>query len=433
VPIKTVLWIGPARRFPAALADDPRIDIAWEDHCPERAPGCDLVVLDAEVGGAESWLAQRRSGEPPVLVRTTEADPDPRWLARGARAVLPARESDPQLADDLLALCTARASASDPPHAQTGFIAESAGMGVVAALADCAARSRVTVLLLGETGTGKEVVARAIHAASTRTERPFIAINCAALPDSLLESELFGHTRGAFTGAERDRRGAFEEAHTGTLFLDEVGETSGAFQAKLLRVLQERAVRPLGGTRSREVDVRVIAATHRDLQREVARGRFREDLFFRLHVFPIRIPPLRDRPEDVIALAQHFLALHGPGEGKPGCTLSAAARRRLLAHRWPGNVRELENGILRALVLAPRGAALGEEHFDGLAAEPPPPELEAIESAGDEPLCDTLARVEAWLIRTALERNAGRRSETARRLGLTREGLYKKMKRFSVS
>jgi len=313
------------------------------------------------------------------------------------------------------------------------IIGRESGLKTVFERARVVARSNAPVLLLGETGAGKEVVARAIHEKSSHRGGPFWRVNSGALPPELMDSELFGHEKGAFTGATSSRKGWFEQAHTGTLFLDEVGETSGAFQAKLLRVLQERAVRPLGGTRSREVDVRVIAATHRDLQREVARGRFREDLFFRLHVFPIRIPPLRDRPQDVIALAQHFLALHGPGEGKPGCTLSAAARRRLLAHRWPGNVRELENGILRALVLAPRGAALGEEHFDGLAAEPPPPELEAIESAGDEPLCDTLARVEAWLIRTALERNAGRRSETARRLGLTREGLYKKMKRFSVS
>ena len=432
MPIKTVLWIGPARSFPAELADDPRIDIAWEDRCPDHAPSCDLVVLDAEVGGAEAWLAQRRPSEPPVLVRTAEADPDARWLARGARAVLPSRECAPQLADDLIALCS-RPRAGDLPRPHAAFVAESPGMRAVAALAECAAHSRVTVLLLGETGTGKEVVARAVHAASARADRPFIAINCAALPDSLLESELFGHTRGAFTGAERDRRGAFEEAHSGTLFLDEVGETSGAFQAKLLRVLQDRAVRPLGGTRTRDVDVRVIAATHRDLQREVARGLFREDLFFRLHVFPIRIPPLRERPEDVVALAQHFLTLHGAGEGKPGCTLSSASRRRLAAHRWPGNARELENVILRALVLAPRGAALGEEHFDLLATEPPPPEIEGLEYAGEEHLRDTLARVEAWLIRAALERNAGRRSETARRLGLTREGLYKKMKRFSVS
>jgi len=266
-----------------------------------------------------------------------------------------------------------------------------------------------------------------------RADRPLVAINCAALPDSLLESELFGHARGAFTGAERDRRGAFEDAHTGTLFLDEVGETSGAFQAKLLRVLQDRAVRPLGSTRSREVDVRVVAATHRDLQREVAHGRFREHLFFRLHVFPIRIPALRDRPEDVIALARHFFELHGRAEGRPGVTLSAAARRRLLAHRWPGNVRELENAVLRALVLAGRGSAIGEEHFDLLAAETPPAAIESLETAGDEHLSDTLARVEAWLIRSALDRNAGHRTETARRLGLTREGLYKKMKRFNVA
>jgi transcriptional regulator with PAS, ATPase and Fis domain len=319
------------------------------------------------------------------------------------------------------------------PLPELPFVAESPGMRAVASLALRAAQSRITVLLLGETGTGKEVVARAIHAASARAERPFIAINCAALPDALLESELFGHTRGAFTGAERDRRGAFEEAHSGTLFLDEVGETSAAFQAKLLRVLQERAVRPLGSARSREVDVRVVAATHRELRHEVAHGRFREDLFFRLHVFPIRIPPLRERTEDVVALARHFLARHAASEHNAACSLSPGSQRRLLAHRWPGNVRELENAIARALVLAAPGTALAEEHFDLAAGEPPPAEVEGLEHAGEEHLRDTLARVEAWLIRTALDRHAGHRSETARRLGLTREGLYKKMKRFNVA
>jgi DNA-binding NtrC family response regulator len=431
VPIKTLLWIGPARSFPADLADDPRIDIAWEAHCPERAPECDLVVLDASADGADRWLSSRKRREPPVLVWTPGSDPEPHWLARGAAATLPSDGHYENLAEHFLALCSST-RATNSPTQRPPFIAESAGMRAVAALAGRAAGSRVTVLLLGETGTGKEVVARAIHAASTRADRPLIAINCAALPDSLLESELFGHTRGAFTGAERDRRGAFEEAHTGTLFLDEVGETSGAFQAKLLRVLQDRAVRPLGGTRSREVDVRVIAATHRDLRCEVARGRFREDLFFRLHVFPIRLPALRDRPEDVVALAEHFLAVHGAAEGRIGCTLTAGSRRRLLAHRWPGNVRELENAILRALALAP-GPAIGEEHFELLAEEKPPPELEALQGTGDEHLSDTLARVEAWLIRAALDRNAGHRTETARRLGLTREGLYKKMKRFNVA
>jgi len=429
--LKSLLWIGPARGFPAHLAEDPRIDVAWEDRCPDRPPSCDLVVLDAQTGGAHRWLAARKSGEPPVIVWTP--DPDPQWLARGAVGMLPSSDEHTSLVDHLLALC--RDSGPRPaPRPESAFVARSAAMRAVVALAERAARSRVTVLVLGETGTGKEVVARAIHAASPRADRPFVAINCAALPDSLLESELFGHARGAFTGAERERRGAFEEAHTGTLFLDEVGETSGAFQAKLLRVLQDRAVRPLGGTRTREVDVRVVAATHRELRQEVTRGRFREDLFFRLHVFPIRIPPLRERSEDVIALAQHFLDRHGAAEGKPGCTLTAGSRRRLLAHRWSGNVRELENEIQRVLVLAAPGAVLGEEHWsDLLAAEMPPSEIEGLELAGEEHLRDTLDRVEAWLIRNALDRHAGRRSETARRLGLTREGLYKKMKRFNVA
>ena len=307
-------------------------------------------------------------------------------------------------------------------------------MRAVAGLAERAARSRVTVLLLGETGAGKEVVARAIHAASARAERPFIAINCAALPDSLLESELFGHARGAFTGAERDRRGAFEDAHTGTLFLDEVGETSGAFQAKLLRVLQDRAVRPLGSTRSRDVDVRVVAATHRDL---AARSRARA--LSRGSVLPVaRVPdpdPRAARPPGGRDRARATLSRRCTAARRacPDARLAPSSRRRLLAHRWPGNVRELENAILRALVLAGRGAAIGEEHFELLAAETPPAEIEGLEGAGDEHLSDTLARVEAWLIRAALDRNAGHRTETARRLGLTREGLYKKMKRFNVA
>jgi transcriptional regulator with PAS, ATPase and Fis domain len=431
--IKTLLWIGPARGFPAHLADDPRIDVAWEDRCPEREPtACDLVVLDAYAEGAPDWLARRKSGDAPVIVWSRDTDPTAHWLARGARAVVPATRAGESLVDELLALSRAP-TAGPAPVPDLPFVAASPGMRAVAGLALRAARSRITVLLLGETGTGKEVVARAIHAASARAARPFIAINCAALPDALLESELFGHTRGAFTGAERDRRGAFEEAHSGTLFLDEVGETSGAFQAKLLRVLQERAVRPLGSARSREVDVRVVAATHRDLRHEVTRGRFREDLFFRLHVFPIRIPPLRERSEDVLALARHFLARHAVSEGVAACSLSPGSQRRLVAHRWPGNVRELENAIARALVLASPGTALTEEHFELAAAEPLPAQVEGLEHAGQEHLSDTLARVEAWLIRTALDRHAGHRTETARRLGLTREGLYKKMKRFNVS
>jgi len=429
--VRSLLWIGPARGLPVELSEDPRLDVLWEDRCPRRTPRCDLVVLDASCEGAGAWLAEHRAGETPVVV--WGRDPDPGWLQRGARAVLPASTDPPGPAERLLALVEPPEAAPTRADPAARFVARSAAMRRVLELARRAGHSRATVLVLGETGTGKEVVARQVHDASPRARRPFVALNCAALPDALLESELFGHARGAFTGADRERRGAFEEAHSGTLFLDEVGETSGAFQAKLLRVLQDRAVRPLGGTRSREVDVRIVAATHRNLRHEVARGRFREDLFFRLHVFPIHLPPLRERPEDVLPLAEHFLERHGRAEGRSGCKLSASARRRLLAHRWPGNVRELENQIQRALVLAAPDETFDAAHFEGMTTiEAPPPEIADLALREEEPLADTLARIEAWLLRGALDRHAGHRTATARALGLTREGLYKKMKRHGI-
>jgi Nif-specific regulatory protein len=274
------------------------------------------------------------------------------------------------------------------------------------------------------------VLARAIHAGSARRTGAFVALNCAAFPDTLLESELFGHVKGAFTGADRAKDGLMTLADGGTLFLDEVGETSVALQAKLLRALQEREVRPVGGTRARRVDVRLIAATNRDLSGEIARGRFRADLYWRLAVFPIRVPPLRERREDVLALAGHFLAQHGAREGKPGCRLSREAEQLLLAHTWPGNVRELENEMLRALALSEPYETIPAERLSerlGQLLEPLP---NAVHDG--EPLRDTLARFEAWCLRRALDRNAGRRAETARNLGLTREGLYKKLKRYQI-
>jgi len=296
----------------------------------------------------------------------------------------------------------------------------------VFALVDRASRSRATVLLTGETGTGKELVARAVHDGGLRARQPFVAVNCAAFPDTLLESELFGHVRGAFTGADRDKHGLFEAADGGTLFLDEIGETSGPFQAKLLRVLQEREVRP----GSRAVDVRVVAATNRDLWREGSPGGFRPDLYFRIAVFPIHIPPLRERAGDVRRLAAHFLEQHGRAEGKPGVRLSPEAERLLEAHAWPGNVRELDNEIQRALALAEPGETLGPEHFnDRLRAILPP--IEASLRPGDT-LRETLDRVEAWLIREALAAHSGRRTQTARHLGVTREGLYKKLRRLGI-
>ena len=236
---------------------------------------------------------------------------------------------------------------------------------------------------------------------------------------------------GAFSGAERDRTGLVEAAHGGTLFLDEVAETSPAFQAKLLRVLQERVVRPLGANRERPVDLRVVAATHRDLQRAMAEGRFREDLFYRLAVFPLRLPPLRERAADLPLLARHFIGRHARGDAPE---LDPAVLPLLQTHRWSGNVRELENEVQHALALAEPGEQLTRRHFsDRLGAAVAPLDALPVRDLPDEPLRETVARLEAHLIRRALEREGGRRSETARKLGLTREGLYKKMKRLGIA
>jgi DNA-binding NtrC family response regulator len=324
---------------------------------------------------------------------------------------------------------------AEPGHTDSpespAVVGQSAAMRDIHALIWRAAHSRATVLVQGETGTGKELVARLVHARGPRRKSTYVAINCAAFPESLLESELFGHRKGAFTGADRDRPGHFELAHRGTLFLDEIGETSPALQAKLLRVLQEREVLPVGGNRPRPVDVRVIAATNRDLGEETRAGRFREDLFYRLAVFPITLPSLRERPGDILELADHFLHKHGQREQKPGCQLSAAARRLLLSHPWPGNVRELENEIQRALALAETGECIGPRllspRLTGL--------MEAVAQAphAGESLHASLCSIEAWLIRRALDHNGGRRALTARKLGVTREGLYKKMKRLGIA
>jgi Nif-specific regulatory protein len=224
-----------------------------------------------------------------------------------------------------------------------------------------------------------------------------------------------------------------EEAHGGTLFLDEVSEASPTLQAKLLRVIQERTVRRVGATAERRVDTRIVAATNRDLWREVAAGRFREDLYYRLAVFPIAIPPLRERPEDLSELLTHFLARHGPTENRPGCYLSRDALHRLEAHHWPGNIRELENEIQRALVLAEPGEALEPSHFsDRLGGIIDTVQEATRELRAGETLRETLERIEAWLIRRSLEANQQRRTQTAKKLGITREGLHKKMKRLNI-
>ncbi len=306
----------------------------------------------------------------------------------------------------------------------------SGAMRTALGLARCAARSGVRVLLLGETGTGKEVLARFIHRESVRHRGPFVPLNCAALPETLVESELFGHRRGAFTGALREHPGLFVAADGGTLLLDEVGEMRAPLQARLLRALEEGRVRPLGGLAGRAVDVRVIAATHRDLASEVEAGRFRRDLYYRLAVFPIRLPPLRERREDLPALVDELLARHAVREGLPPPAIRPEALDALLAHTWPGNVRELDNALARALALLDPGEPLGPEHLPDsvLGAEG------GLAEAGPRgPLREELARVEAVLIRRALRAHGGRRAETARALGLSREGLWKKLRRLGLA
>jgi two-component system NtrC family response regulator len=283
------------------------------------------------------------------------------------------------------------------------------------------ADSEATVLITGETGTGKEVVARAIHRHGRRAARPFVAVNCAAIPAELLESQLFGHARGAFTGAIADRAGSFREADRGTLFLDEVGDMAMPMQAKLLRVLQDRVVTPVGG-RAMPVDVRILAATHRDLARAVRDGTFREDLFYRVGVVPVRLPPLRDRLADIVPLAEFFLAMQ-PGARR----LSAEAAARLLAHPWPGNVRELRNAIERAAALARRPTITAED-FSFLVSGGHGDTQDWL--AGDLP--SAVARLEAAMIRRALAATDGNRAEAARRLGIHRQLLYEKLRRLDL-
>jgi DNA-binding NtrC family response regulator len=310
--------------------------------------------------------------------------------------------------------------AAQPPEEE--LVGTSPAMREVVKMIGLAATSDATVLVLGETGTGKELIVRAIHRHSRQARAPFVAVNCAAIPAELLESELFGHVRGAFTGAAQPRAGKFRDARGGTIFLDEIGDMTLPMQAKMLRVLQDRVITPVGGSAAEQVDVRVLAATHRDLVAMVRDGQFRQDLFYRLHVLAIRLPPLRERGADVLVLAEHILRRAHPAAPK---RLSAAAAKSLLQHTWPGNVRELENVLQKANVLV-RGPVIDGADLD-LPSAPGEAGGEAA-SLLEMEFHPAVAELEKMLLARALQACGGNRADAARRLGIRRQLLYAKLK-----
>ncbi len=390
----------------------------------------DVVLTDLRLPGADGFAVLRaaRELEPRtrVLVMTAYATVDGavQAMREGAADFVQKPLTLEQIEERVLRCAAERRLESGAAReAQRGvaasaeIVGESAAWAAALELARRVAPTRSNVLITGETGTGKELLAGLVHSASPRSQGPFVKVNCAALPETLLESELFGHERGAFTGADRQRVGRFEQASGGTLFLDEIGDTSAATQAKLLRVLQEQEFHRLGGTRILRTDARIVAATNQDLPGEVRAGHFREDLFFRLDVIRIHLPPLRERPEDVLALAHHFLARFASELGRPRGGFSAAALECLQLRRWPGNVRELENAIERAVLLAEgpqlevRDLALpGEEPELAWRPELPPGGIALLEA-------------ERRLLLAALERAGYVQKQAAALLGVSRRKL----------
>jgi two-component system nitrogen regulation response regulator NtrX len=314
---------------------------------------------------------------------------------------------------------------------QHTMVGESYAMQQLREQVRMAAPTNGRVLIFGENGTGKELVARNIHALSRRRTGPFVEVNCAAIPEELIESELFGHVRGAFTGAVADRRGKFELAHGGTIFLDEIGDMSLKTQAKVLRVLQEQVLTAVGGSRDTRVDARVLAATNKDLTQEIRAGRFREDLYFRLNVVPIFVPPLRDRQEDIALLAEHFMAVLAREYGRRPKSFERDAVTALQQYGWPGNVRELRNVVERLMIMVPGDRITSRDLSFLETSTPSPPE--SIRPTTMAPLHDARDQFERDYILRALAQLQGNISRTAELLGVERSNLYRKMKAFGIA
>jgi DNA-binding NtrC family response regulator len=466
-PVQRRLLEAMARRFGyrALLAEGG--DAAMAMLTGPRGAEIDCVVLDLvmpDLDGLGVLARMREAGlDTPVIVQTAHGGIDNVVSAMRAGAadfvVKPA--SAERLQVSLRNAIAARRLAGEVQRLKrrhegtltlADVITRSPAMAPVLRAAEKAAASAIPVLIEGESGVGKELIARAIHGSGARRAKPFVAVNCGALPENLVESILFGHEKGAFTGATEKHTGKFVEADGGTLFLDEVGELPAPAQVKLLRALQEGEVEPVGSRKSVKVDVRILSATNRDLIADVKTGRFREDLFYRLHVFPIAVPPLRKRPEDIPALARYFLARIAAEEGKRVRGLSAQALALLSACRWPGNVRQLENAIFRAVVLA-ESEEVGVNEFPQLAAqlgaepdarpllepapamtpalpdpresrEAPTQSLRLIDANGD---VRPLEEIEREVIRFAIAHYRRQMSEVARRLGIGRSTLYRKL------
>jgi two-component system, response regulator FlrC len=410
--------IAIARGVKLEQADDVDAALAWL----RTDARVDLVLCDIlhDVGAVVRALAAERMAVPVVACGTGD-DPDSaaRAIRDGAREFLPL-PPDPDLIAAILQ------AAAGETHA---MVVRDAVMQATVGRADQVAKSEASVLITGESGTGKEVLARHIHNRSRRAAGAFVAVNCAAIPDNLLESELFGHEKGAFSGAVARRIGKFEAADGGTLLLDEISEMDARLQAKLLRALQEREIDRLGGAAPVKVNVRILATTNRDLPAEVQRGTFREDLYFRLNVVSLRIPPLRERPGDIAALAEHFARRYAEVNGMPYRPLSREALLRLGSHSWRGNVRELENAIHRAVLLA-AGDLIG---IEAIELGPPAPTVHSAVSGGVASLVGRrVEEVERDLIIETLGHTLGNRTHAATILGISIRALRNKLRDYAA-